>query len=252
MTEVLKHLIKQINISKINTNPFEHIFVENIFPSNFYSDLINNLPELSEYTPIKETGTVGENYSAERYIINFDQSTRFAGKRFQQVYNILIEALTSKDIFNSITNKFIKTINDRIIKFSNKERMKFGSSNFDFDLRAALVKDQTMYSLGAHTDSIAKYMTFLFYLPKNNSMEYIGTSLFAPKKDYKSNDFHSQHYSDKETKKFFDEVKICPFRPNSVLIFPRQNMSFHGVNRVNIEKKERDILLLNYYFKKIK
>ena len=46
-----------------------------------------------------------------------------------------------------------------------------------------------------------------------------------------------------------DEVE---FIPNSVLIFPRTNYSYHGVSSINIGSKERNLLLLNFYFKTIK
>ncbi len=251
MNNIEEHLIKKILNTKVDQAPFEHVFIENIFPNDFYEQLVNNLPNLSEYTAIKDTGTVGQNYSSERYIINFEQNTKFENINFTNLYNKLINVLTSKKLFDTVSSHFLKSIKKRVENFSEKEKEKFGLSNFKFDLRAALVKDLTKYSLGAHTDSISKYITFLFYLPKDNSIENIGTSLFKPKKERENYNFHSNHYTDEETKEIFDEVKMCPFKKNSVLIFPRQPVSFHGVNKVNINKKERDLLLLNYYFKKV-
>jgi len=251
MNYIEEHLIKKILNTTVDHMPFDHVFIENIFPDDFYEKLVKNLPNLSEYTAIKDTGTVGQNYSSERYIINFEQNTKFENISFTNLYNKLINVLTSKKLFDTVSSHFIKSIKKRVENFSEKEKEKFGLSNFKFDLRAALVKDLTKYSLGAHTDSISKYITFLFYLPKDNSIQNIGTSLFKPKKERENYNFHSNHYTDEETKEIFDEVKMCPFKQNSVLIFPRHPMSFHGVNKVNINKKERDLLLLNYYFKKI-
>ena len=251
MSYIEEHLIKKILDTSVDHVPFDHVFIENIFPNDFYYELVKNLPNISQYTSIKDTGTVGQNYSSERYIINFEQTTKFESVNFTNLYNQLISALISKKLFNTVSNLFIKSIKKRIDNFSEKEKEKFGIKNYNFDLRAALVKDLTKYSLGAHTDSISKYITFLFYLPKDNSTEDIGTCLFKPKKEKEKHNFNSNHYTKDETKELFDEVKTCPFKKNSVLIFPRDHMSFHGVNKVNINKKERDLLLLNYYFKKI-
>ena len=63
----------------------------------------------------------------------------------------------------------------------------------------------------------------------------------------------SKHFSVQETQEKFTKVKTCLFLPNSVFIFPRATNSFHGVEEVNIEQKERNLLLLNYYLgKKLK
>ena len=55
-----------------------------------------------------------------------------------------------------------------------------GASDFTFSIRAALIKDFTKYTLGAHTDTISKFVTYLFYIPSNNDLSDIGTSLYEP------------------------------------------------------------------------
>ena len=47
----------------------------------------------------------------------------------------------------------------------------------------------------------------------------------------------------------FKLEKVAEFLPNSVLIFPRTNISYHGVSSINTGSYERNLLLLNYYFK---
>ena len=42
----------------------------------------------------------------------------------------------------------------------------------------------------------------------------------------------------------FVEIKKAEFMPNSVLIFPRTNYSYHGVSSINIGSRERNLLLL--------
>ena len=105
--------------------------------------------------------------------------------------------------------------------------------------------------MGAHTDVTNKFLTFLFYLPKDNSLKEIGTSLYKPKHNEDLLSF-SSHYTMEETNNKFIEEKKAEFLPNSVLIFPRTNLSYHGVSSINIGSKERNLLLLNFYLKKIK
>ena len=56
-------------------------------------------------------------------------------------------------------------------------------------------------------------------------------------------------YSEKDTKELFVEKKLAEFLPNSVLIFPRTNSSYHGVSSINVGSYERNLLLLNYNYK---
>lgn len=57
----------------------------------------------------------------------------------------------------------------------------------------------------------------------------------------------AKHQSVESTNNNFTKVKTCKFHPNTLLIFPRTNESFHGVDEINIDSKERDLLLFNYY-----
>ena len=136
------------------------------------------------------------------------------------------------------------------MNFSEEETKLFGKGNFNFEGRISLVKDYTKYQLGAHTDHPNKFLTFLFYLPRDTSIREIGTSLYKLTDKNKLDSF-SLHNTIEETNKNFIETKKVEFLPNSVLIFPRTNISYHGVSSINIGSLERNLLLLNFYFKKI-
>ena len=147
----------------------------------------------------------------------------------------LLNSLLSLEFYYKVTEKFFQ--NDCSVKPQ------------DINLRMALVKDFTKYNLGAHTDHPNKFMTFLFYLPVDNSHKHIGTSLYQLKKSENKDIKSSKHYSEKDTKELFVEKKLAEFLPNSVLIFPRTNLSYHGVSSINVGSYERNLLLLNYNFK---
>ena len=59
-----------------------------------------------------------------------------------------------------------------------------------------------------------------------------------------------RHFTREATTKLFKKVKTCEFKRNSVFIFARTNYSFHGVEEVNINKSERNLLLVNFYGEK--
>ena len=242
--EIISQLIQNTSDIKIDHEPFDHKFIENIFPKEFYLDLIQNIPKKIYYTPINEGKTVDPNYADERFIFNFTEKKDLEKLEDKQIkfFQDLQKILFSPLFFNSITSMFKQTLDNRLLNLNESEKKLIDFPNLKFNFRTALIKDVTKYSLGAHTDSFLKFITFLFYIPSNGDLKNNGTSLYKSLNDIQS----TSHFSLEQTKEQFYKVKTCPFIPNSVLIFPRTNKSFHGVEEVNIHQKERNLLLLNY------
>ncbi len=246
---VTKHIINKIKKSELFDNPFAHKFVKNIFPIEIYNKLLQSLPDKSFYVPIAETGLVSKNYSPERFVIDLaPKNIEVLQSEKKSFFKNLIQILISPELFSITSSQFRLALNNTIKNFTEKEKQSFGTEHFEFTARIMLVKDFTKYSLEAHTDSINKFITYLFYLPSNDSLSKIGTTLYE--KSQKSLTYDKIHYSKEETKKLFLPVKTCPFIPNSLLIFPRSNDSFHGVEEINTMREERNLLSLNYFFKK--
>ena len=243
--EILKNFKKQ----NIDYTPFAHKVISNIFPENFYQELIENLPSKEHYTPINKTGRVSSNYPAERFIFELNNETiSKLNIKQQKIFGEIIKIFINPTFFNVIANEFNDVINKRISEFSEDEKKMFGTSNFQFTIGSSLIKDVTQYKLGVHTDSPSKFITFLFYIPEDESLKDLGTALYEPKdKDFHKKNEIKGHYNIND----FNMVKKVNFLPNTLFIFPRTNYSYHGVQTVNIEGAERNLLLLNYYLKNI-
>ena len=230
------NICSSIENSKLHDKPFYHLYINNFFSDEFYINLLKYLPSRDQYIQINKTNTVSKNYSDERYILNITPDTfQYFYTEQKSFFGQVVTSLMSLEFFNMITKKF----NNKIKKVNPQ----------DLDLRISLVKDLTKYNLGAHTDTNKKFMTFLFYLPKDETHKHIGTSMYKPKDTAQIDFLQDKHYSAKETKELFEEVKLAEFLPNSVLIFPRTDSSFHGVSSINTGSYERNLLLLNYYYK---
>ena len=248
---LLDQIIESINLSDVDFEPFPHLYINNFFQEDVYLKILNSLPDKRDYIQINKSGSVSKDYADERFVFNITpEKIKIFKENNENVFSDIVEAFISPNFFNSVCSKFKSTIYNRIKNFSKEEIELYGKSNFNFEGRVALVKDYTKYQLGAHTDLTDKFLTFLFYLPKDNSLKEIGTSLYKPKHNEDLLSF-SSHYTMEETNNKFTEVKKAEFLPNSVLIFPRTNLSYHGVSSINIGSNERNLLLLNFYLKKI-
>ena len=103
---------------------------------------------------------------------------------------------------------------------------------------ALLVQDYTTYSLGPHTDSPTKVLSFLFYLPADDSLAHLGTSIYVPK-DPRFTCPGGPHHPFE----MFDRMMTMPFLPNTLFAFMKTQNSFHGVEPIQKAGVRRDLLL---------
>mgnify|MGYP001194718803 CR=1 FL=1 len=57
---MIEEVLNNFNKVKIDNNPFSHKVINNIFPKDFYNDLIQNLPNKNQYIPINKTAVSAE------------------------------------------------------------------------------------------------------------------------------------------------------------------------------------------------
>lgn len=188
------HVRYQLLNAPVYHFPFPHVYVENVFPQEYYPLLLENLPEASQYTSLLSTGKVGKKYSKER--------------------------------FNFVVPDQLESLKEPKKNFWTELALWMGSEAFKKDMLAVfksdanpqaihslieLIRDQTDYALQPHTDTPNKLISCIFYLPHDESQIEQGTSLFIP--DESS----------------FKLVKTVPFKPNSFFGFLRAPSSWHGV-----------------------
>jgi len=80
----------------------------------------------------------------------------------------------------------------------------------------------------------------LFYLPRNANRIDLGTSLYAPK-DPSFRCAGGPHYDHGR----FDRITTLPYKPNTMIAFPKTDDCFHGVEPVEGERARRDILFFD-------
>jgi len=113
-------------------------------------------------------------------------------------------------------------------------------------VEARFVRDMTNYSILPHTDMPTKLVSLLFYLPADDSMRELGTSVFVPKDPTFKCDGKTRHPFAQ-----FKKVTTAGFAPNSLFGFLKTDQAFHGVEAIEKEAVERNLLLYNVYVQKV-
>jgi hypothetical protein len=222
-------VLYKIANAPINPYPFPHIYVRNVFPEDFYRELQENLPPREVFKSLTALKRVSGSYPETRlvlpltpdYLQGLDEPNR---SFWQQMSSWMLGGAFGQALLPMFTEYL---------------EMRFGDpSKLQFQDEALMVQDYTTYSLGPHTDTPAKVMSFLFYLPADESMAHLGTSIYMPKDPNFYCPGGPHHPFEK-----FDRMVTMPFLPNTLFAFLKTPNSFHGVEPIAGASVRRDLLL---------
>jgi hypothetical protein len=210
--------------------PFHHFYIQDVFPGDFYTEIIRHLPTHAELFPIEEKRSV-KGYK-ERFVSCFDDpSLNLLSKERGDFWRAFRDVYLRGFFGTSLVNKFAALISKR-----------FPGESPAFRDELLLVHDTKNYSLGPHTDSSRKVITVLFYLPVDRDHQALGTSIYVPNDPAFSCPGGPHHKHDR-----FRRIHTAPYLPNSALCFLKSDVSFHGVEQILEEGYGRWLLLYDIY-----
>jgi len=226
--EIIIHVVNRINKSTIITDPFPYIYVESIFPDNFYKSILNSLPKKELLLPASDV--YGSGYT-DRLVFEFTEpEMHLLAPNIREFWKDMMEWMLGEQFIMVMCRKFGTYLDHR-----------FGElKEAPLEGHAMLARDKQNYKLGPHTDAVRKVLSLLFYLPRNNGYEYLGTSLYKPI----NNEFRCPGGPHHPFNKF-TKIRTIDYKPNSLFVFFKTDSSFHGVEPVNGKNVERDILMYN-------
>lgn len=238
-SEARLYAMRKIAQAPVLQRPFPHIWIEGIFPSEFYAAIQQHLIGDEGYRPLVETGRVGKAYSAARLsLFPGDLDTLIASDEQKFFWGKLFDAFVQPEFPQLWLQRFAPTIRAHFAKNSQMANLRLTSE-------ILLYRDLETYALGPHTDSPAKVVSVLIYLPSDDKSEDLGTSFYQPKDRGFECPGGPHHPFER-----FERVVTMPFRPNSLLAFPKTRRCFHGVEPVFGERSRRDLLLFDIRFRK--
>lgn len=194
--EAFEILKRKISEAPILDYPFPHICIQNVLPDEFYRELLDNLPDVSEYRVNQRYPGRGPDGKVNTLI--FDSFTAEPWKSFA-------EGLYSDAFAQLMLEKFAVE--------------KEGYSSF------YLHKDLEGFEITPHTDISSKLITYLFYLPEDSSLrEFLGTYLCVSKDRTLEKQSGTHHPWE-----MFEIAKKVEYVPNSFFSFAPHDRSFHAV-----------------------
>lgn len=232
---VLQHVLEQVERAHVVESPFPYVVVDNVFPPDYYQELLEKFPSTDMMEPISETGRVHKDLYHERHVVLFtDEAFARMTLRQQHFWREFASWMYTDQFIGFFLYKFHRHVEPRLARILEAD----GKLALKGD--ALLVSDRTRYAIGPHTDQARRLVSFLFYLPRDASMKELGTSIYVPN-DPAFTCWGGEHHDGKD----FRLVDTVEFLPNRLLAFPKTERSFHGVEQITRENVDRRLLINN-------
>ena len=233
---VLEHVLAQVTRAEVTADPFPYVVIDDIFPADYYAEMLEHFPSPESLRPIAETGRITvKDYYRERNVILFTDEAFQRMTLTQQRFWLELASWMYSDLFlQMFILKFQQGLEPRLAKILAADPVLKARGD------ALLVNDQTHYAIGPHTDMPHRLVSFLFYLPQDDSLREFGTSIYRPR-DPDFVCWGGPHHDFSG----FERVRTIDFLPNRLLAFPKTERSFHGVESIEREGVNRQLLINN-------
>ncbi|MBI1965486.1 MAG: hypothetical protein HYS46_04485 [Betaproteobacteria bacterium] len=228
-SDVSLHVLYKVANAPINEFPFPHIYVRDVFPQDFYRELRAHLPPPEAFKTLHSLGRVDSSYPETRLVLPLTgESVGALGEPYRSFWDQLARWMLNASFGPIVLSRFTPFLD---LRFGDSRARKYHDE-------ALLVQDYTAYSLGPHTDTPMKVMSFLFYLPPDDTQSHLGTSIYVPRDPGFFCPGGPHHPFD-----LFNRMQTMPFLPNTLFAFMKTPNSFHGVEPIAEGNARRDLLL---------
>lgn len=216
-------LAARIDGATLETAPFTHIYLEDVFSPVEYRTILDHLPETRRYRELRHREAMQpDGRSARRKLYLFPEQLAWLPATQRAVWTAVSSALRSRVVHDAFKRKF---------RASLEQRFGRGIDRLVFYAVPMLLRDRAGYRIGIHGDSLSKAITVQFYLPRDARQAHLGTIL------------HEGRDGEAATR-----TKALQFRPASGYAFPVvYHRSWHSVASLSDADGERDSLMLTYY-----
>lgn len=216
-------LAGRVEAMPLETAPFEHVYLERLFPPAEYRRLLEHLPETRRYRELTHREAMRpDGRSARRKFYLLPEHIMWLPREQRAYWRELSRQLRSRELQEAFKSKFRAALEQR-----------FGTSidRLSFYPVPMLLRDLGGYRIGIHGDAQRKAITVQFYLPRDESQAHMGTV------------FHEGRNGEAAQR-----TKRLAFMPGAGYAFPViRHKSWHSVPQTSDSDGERNSLMLTYH-----
>src|SRR5262245_544220 len=217
-----RHLARVIESARLETTPFDHVYLRDIFPPGFYQTLLARLPETRRYREMRHRQAIrADGRSARRKFYLFPEHVMLLPREQRAFWLPLARHLRSRELQDAFKHRFRGALERRFGKAV--ERLSFYPVPM-------LLRDFGGYRIGIHGDSMRKAITVQLYLPSDASQAHLGTLLHEAR-----------------TGEAAERVFPLQFLPATGYAFPvMRHESWHSVAATSEADGVRESLMISY------
>jgi hypothetical protein len=220
----IAHVVRAIDSAPELDQPFRHLQLAGVFPQDVYDSMMEAMPDKSDYRRMsgraKSMPADGAEITRTKLDL-FPEFIRHLPAEKRPVWTIVGRALCSPEVGAAFRRRLATGLEKR-----------FGAGYRDVGMYPIpiLTRDVAGYRIGIHPDTRRKGMTIQLYLPRDRSIEHVGTV------------FHRRNPD-----KSYERGGQMSFSPNVGYAFAVGPDTYHSVDPVGPEVRTRDSILLTYF-----
>ncbi len=220
--EITKYIASKIKDTPLVEQPFDHTVFQDIFPSDYYAEIVGNLPENKGYRNYRHSDAMLPDGTSARLKLDLTADGLWhLPKVTRSFLRDFGKRVTSPEVVDAFRKKFQTVLEAKTGKPLDQIRI---------HPYPILFRDISGYKISVHPDSHRKAISVQFYLPSDDEQCHLGTL------------FH-------ETKeRGHDLVKKMEFLPNTGYAFGVTPTSYHSLHPMNEKDKPRNSLMIIFYY----
>lgn len=224
-TRLTQHIVQCVDSAETSETPFFHLVLDGFFPDDIYERMVDNFPVADSYRSAirsRNRANLRDDGTARRVKIDlFPEYIRHLQGEQKAIWECVGGALCSPEVKSAFVRRL-----------SSGLRKRFGDAYERVGMFPVpmLTRDTEGYRIREHTDTRWKGITVQLYLPRDTSLDGIGTVFSEQLPDGK-----------------FRRVKQMSFIPNHGYAFAVGTDTWHSVDALKLVDASRDTILHTYY-----
>ena len=218
---IADHMAQAIRDTAVDTTPCQHAMLSGLFPDDVYDRMLQNIPARDAFRPMSMELFHDENGVSTRDLIELPE---IGVERISKDQQSLWWAVGTAIMSHKVKSAVFDGLAEDLAPVLNVDKSKVNNQNVF--VSTALRFETESYYMPPHFDDLPRVATMLIYLPEDDSLDGLGTSLYdyAPKWQ---RPFRAAHR----------ELRRAPFLPNSGIFFSgngrKKRPGWHGFERAD-------------------